>query len=68
MTTVSQLIEYLQTLPGHTTVVVAVNVDGNYQSYTARESLELPDEISPDCSDNLDFMGSEPPVLLLGRT
>lgn len=68
MTNVADLITYLQTLPPETRVRVAVAVEGNYSAYTAWEDLELPEGISPDCSDNLDFMGSGEPWLCLGRS
>lgn len=75
MTTVAQLIEYLQTLPPETTVDVAVGVDGSYASYTATEALELPKWIENDgdgywdFSDNMDFYsGNNAPSILLGRT
>ena len=76
MTTVAQLIDYLQTLSPETTVRVAVAVDGNYSSYTSWEDLELPTKQESgeywDCSDNIDYYGiiSDPGsfVLHIGRT
>ena len=59
MTTVSELITYLETLPQDTSVGVAVNVDNNWSSYTSSEVLELPirnkDGSFEECSNNLDF-------------
>lgn len=74
MTTVAQLIEYLQTLPPETTVDVAVNVDGSYASYTSSEALELPNWIETDgygywtMSDNIDYCDGDNPQLFFGRT
>lgn len=69
MTTVAQLIEYLQTLPPKTTVEVSVNVDGNWSSYTVWESLKLPTQNSFNVSDNLEFCSlKNSPTLYLGRT
>lgn len=69
MTTVAQLIQYLQTLPPETTVNVAVNVDGNWSSYTEWEQLELPDNFSLyKNSDNIEFYsGTENSIVYFGR-
>jgi len=69
MTTVAQLIEYLQTLPPETVVTVAENVDCGYSgSYVTFNDLQLPTEFCPTCSDNLDFFTSDEiaPSLQLG--
>ena len=68
MTTVTQLIEYLQTLPGETVVKVAENVDqGNYASYVSMRDLQLPTEFCRHLSDNLEFYADEEtPELELG--
>lgn len=73
MTTVAQLIEYLQTLPQDTTVKVAVAVEGYYGAYTSWEDLDLPRDVAEgftaaDFSDNMDFYGrGNDPWLCLGR-
>lgn len=74
MTTVAELIEYLQTLPPETTVDVAVNREAYIGSYTDTEALELPKWIQNDgygywdLSDNMDFYSGNAPSILLGRT
>lgn len=56
MTTVTEFIAYLQTLPPETVVKVAENVDCGYSgSYVTFNDLQLPTKFSPTCSDNLDF-------------
>ena len=74
MTTVAQLIEYLQTLPPETAVGVAVSVDGSYASYTSSEALELPTRKTDgsfwECSDNMGFYSSKTgqTFIFFGRT
>jgi|LakMenEpi03Aug12_release.lakeMendotaPanAssembly.Ray.scaffolds.fasta_scaffold670427_2 hypothetical protein len=52
MTTVAQLIEYLQTLPQDAEVDVLKEVSANWSTWTEFTSLEIPDKYG--CSDNLE--------------
>lgn len=51
MTTVAQLIEYLQTLPLDAEVEVMSECRGSYETYTKFEPLQIPEY---GCSDNLE--------------
>ena len=72
MTTVAQLIEYLQTLPPETTVQVAAAVEGMYTAWTTEQDLDIPqvaEGLNPaDYSSNMMFDHSSggKPWLLLG--
>lgn len=52
MTTVAQLIEFLQTLPQDAAVDVMAEREGQGATYVEYEELQIPDEWG--CSDNLD--------------
>ena len=52
MTTVAQLIEYLQTLPQDAEVDVLHEEESNWTTYTEFDSLQIPNEHG--CSDNLE--------------
>jgi hypothetical protein len=52
MTTVAQLIKYLQTLPLDAEVEVMSECCGNWETYTKFEPLQIPDAYG--CSDNLE--------------
>lgn len=71
MTTVTELIEYLQTLPAETKVNVAVNIECGYASYVGFEELELPNKNDDgsywDSSNNLDYTGQPYNELDMGR-
>lgn len=74
MTTVAELMRYLETLPPETTVQVAEAQEGNYTAWTIREDLDLPvvaEGLNPaDYSSNMEFIDidSKLPRLFLGRT
>ena len=53
MTTVAQLVEYLQTLPQDAEVDVLREVSENWSTWTEFTSLEIPDEYG--YSDNLEM-------------
>lgn len=53
MTTVAQLVEYLQTLPQDAEVDVLREVSVNWSTWTEFTSLEIPDEYG--YSDNLEM-------------
>jgi hypothetical protein len=52
MTTVAQLIEYLQTLPQDAEVDVLKEVSANWSTWTEFTPLQIPDAYG--CSDNLE--------------
>ena len=52
MTTVAQLIEYLQTLPQDAEVDVMKEVSADWSTWTTYAPLEIPDAYG--CSDNLE--------------
>ena len=71
MTTVAELIEYLQTLRPETSVMVLVGENDHYLDYTTWESLILP-EIEEsgayrDYSDTIDYCSRDEPVIWIGR-
>jgi hypothetical protein len=72
MTTVAQLIEYLQTLPPETTVEVAGAEECHYSAWTIREDLDIPvvyfGSNRSDYSNNAEFISGDEPCLFLGRT
>jgi len=71
MTTVSELITYLQTLPPETTVDVLSEDSSGYSSYCHWVDLELPTEHSYESSDSMDFFsgaGNVGPFLRLGNS
>ena len=54
MTTVTELIAYLQTLPPETTVEVLEEESVHYSTFVSWTDLTLPSEF-PDFSDTLEF-------------
>lgn len=71
MTTVAELIEYLQTLKPDTNVMVLVGENDHYLDYTIWESLTLP-EIQEDAaysnySDTIEYYSRDEPVIWIGR-
>jgi hypothetical protein len=69
MSTVTELITYLQTLPPETTVDVLNEDSSGYSSYCHWVDLELPTEHFHESSDSLDFFsgsGKIGPFLRLG--
>ena len=69
MTTVSELITYLQTLPPETIVEVLEEESVEYSTLVTWTDLTLPSEF-PDFSDTLDFskaFGVYGPTLSLGK-
>jgi ABC-type molybdate transport system permease subunit len=70
MTTVTELIAYLQTLPPETTVDVLEEISAGYSTFVSWADLTLPTEHSYDCSDTLDFskaIGEYGPTLSFGK-
>jgi len=65
MTTVTELIQYLQKLSPETTVEVAVAVEDMYTAWTCHEDLDV--ENPSDYSSNVEFVDGDEPRLLLGR-
>ena len=69
MTTVTELIAYLQTLPPETTVEVLEEVSVEYSTFVSWEPLTLPSEFL-DFSDTLEFSkasGKYGPTLSFGK-
>jgi len=58
MTTVSEFITYLQTLPPEITVEVLAEESSGYSSYTYWIDLELPTKNSPKCSESMEYFSS----------
>ena len=68
MTTVAELIAYLQTLPPETTVDVLAEETAGYSSYSHWIDLELPDEYG--CGKSMEFydcISLGKPFLRMGR-
>lgn len=72
MTTVANLIEYLQTLKPETDVRVAVAVNDYHLDYTTWGALEIPtlkeDDSYINYSDTIEYCGKDASVLWIGRT
>jgi hypothetical protein len=71
MTTVSELITYLQTLPPETAVHVLTEESSGYSSYCHWVNLELPTENSYESSNSMEFFsgsGKIGPFLRLGNS
>lgn len=74
MSTVAELIEYLQRLPLETDVQIAVAVDAGYSRYSTFEDLQLPkvkEDESDRCfsnNDHIEYYNTDnEPTLWIGR-
>lgn len=70
MTTVAELIAYLQTLPPETTVDVLEEESSGYSTFVSWTDLTLPTEHSYGSSDTLEFsraIGGYGPTLSFGK-
>lgn len=70
MTTVTEFIAYLQTLPGETTITVLEEESSGYSTYVSWTDLTLPSDPSYRWTDTVDFSaGSDKygPSLEIGK-